>query len=467
MKRFIILALVATSTLAHAGNGRWVANAKSRGVVRFDVTGPIDDVTGETRTLAGVLDFEPERWPAGSGVVVVPLNTITTGIDERDGDMRAEFLETRRFPNAVLTIDSITAPAAALLAGGHAEGEVKGSFELHGIRRIIGFKMKAKLDDSGTRLEVSGGFPITLADYNIARPQRLFFKLGETAQVTFMVAFKKSEGEPAAQASAAKPTEPELRLAPTVTEVKPAAAKPKAPPVRKPPRKLLVTFQFTGNDAKAKGERLFHAPELGGPDNKLTCFHCHAKTDERSGFVQKDGFVRPADSLYNAGQRASFWNGFAANLGAASAICQKQYMKGEGLTPEQAEQLTAFIDAISPDPAPALDYAITYRSMDSALRDPIGGDVARGKKLADTLCMICHLDGRVAPVWAPGLYEPEWVVRRVRRLDGHQNLQMPNFTITRLPDSDLRDIVTYLTSPKSEAPIFNRQKRVAAGKDTP
>jgi mono/diheme cytochrome c family protein len=50
------------------------------------------------------------------------------------------------------------------------------------------------------------------------------------------------------------------------------------------------------------------------------------------------------------------------------------------------------------------------------------------------------------------------VVRRVRRLEGHQNKQMPNWTIARLPDSDLRDIVTYLTSPASAAPVFDRKK---------
>ena len=153
-----------------------------------------------------------------------------------------------------------------------------------------------------------------------------------------------------------------------------------------------------------------------------------------------------------------FWGGFATTVGKAAAICQKQYMLGDGLTKEQEEQLTAFVDGISPDSAPELDYRTTYRSMEALLRDPQGGDAAKGKKLADRYCMTCHLDGRVGPVWAPGLYEPDWVVRRVRRLEGHQNKQMPNWTIERLPDSDLRDIVTYLTSPQSAAPVFNRKR---------
>jgi mono/diheme cytochrome c family protein len=101
--------------------------------------------------------------------------------------------------------------------------------------------------------------------------------------------------------------------------------------------------------------------------------------------------------------------------------------------------------------------------METLLRDPTGGDMVRGKALADKFCMTCHLDGRVGPVWAPGLYEPDWVVRRVRRLEGHQNKQMPNFTIARLPDTDLRDIVTYLTSPKSAPPVFQRKPAGGGG----
>jgi mono/diheme cytochrome c family protein len=138
------------------------------------------------------------------------------------------------------------------------------------------------------------------------------------------------------------------------------------------------------------------------------------------------------------------------------------FMRGAGLAPEQESQLQAFIEAISPDPAVELDYRVAWRTYESAIRDPTGGDPIRGKALADVYCMTCHLEGRVGPSWAPGLYEPDWVVRRVRHLEGHGNKQMPAFTIDRLPDSDLRDIVTYLTSPKVAPPVFNRKKAGAA-----
>src|SRR5438067_9374335 len=131
----------------------------------------------------------------------------------------------------------------------------------------------------------------------------------------------------------------------------------------------------------------------------------------------------------------------------------------EGLLPEQEALLLRFLEAISPDPSPELDYRALYRTYESPIRDPVGGDAARGKELADHYCMTCHLDGRVGPVWAQGLYDPEWVVRRVRRLEGHQDKQMPPFAMERLPDSDLRDIVNYLTSPKVAAPVCERKRK--------
>jgi polyisoprenoid-binding protein YceI/mono/diheme cytochrome c family protein len=447
------------SSAALAADPQWV---KTRGLVRFVVEGPLDDVVGETRQSSGALTFSPDAWSKGQGAIAVDLNTLRTGIDQRDKDMRVEFLETSRFPRAILTIDAIEKPSAPSLALGASEtGTASGSFELHGVRRAVSFPVTVKLDAEG-RVRVSGKFEVPFADYGIQRPQRLFLKLGDTAVVTFEMGFERHDEKPAPPEAAARPPRPAELLAPvvaTVATVQPPTrpAAPKKP--KKPKPALVYSFLFKGSDAKALGEKLFHDPAIGGPGNKMTCFHCHAKTDEREGgVVLKDDHIRAGHTLHNAAQRPKFWNGFAPTVGKAAAICQKAYMLGEGLAKEQEEQLTAFVDAISPDSAPELDYRTQYRSMEALLRDPTSGDAARGKKVADKYCMTCHLDGRVGPVWAPGLYEPDWVVRRVRRLEGHQNKQMPHWTIERLPDSDLRDIVTYLTSPASSAPIFDRKK---------
>jgi hypothetical protein len=105
-----------------------------------------------------------------------------------------------------------------------------------------------------------------------------------------------------------------------VQQVLPEAPKPKPLPKKKPQKALEVKYVFTGGDAKSRGEKLFHSEKLGGEGNKLTCFHCHTKGEDKD---VKDGHVRSGRTVANSAGRKVFWNGFANDVADASAICQK------------------------------------------------------------------------------------------------------------------------------------------------
>src|SRR4051794_29686094 len=100
MRLGLLLCLMSLSAEA-AG---WSVAPRPHGFVRFKVEGPLDDVTGDARVISGTLDLDPNAWAGGHGVVAVDLSQVHTGIDERDRDMRVEFLQTQRFPFALLTI---------------------------------------------------------------------------------------------------------------------------------------------------------------------------------------------------------------------------------------------------------------------------------------------------------------------------------------------------------------------------
>jgi polyisoprenoid-binding protein YceI len=455
VKTRVLLLLLTTSAAAEP----FQVAARPHGSVKFKVEGPLDDVLGETRQVGGKLELDPASWSSGKAWVAVELGSLKTGIDQRDEDMRNEFLQVARFPFALLAIDKLERPSAPSLSPGQTvEGDAVGSFELHGVRRAVRVPVKLRMEPD-RKIWVTGAIEVPFADYNISRPQRLFIKLGDVAEVSFEVLFAPNQAEPVVAAEA-----PKAPAAPTVAAVLPAGPKVKPRPPRKPKPALTVAYLFDPEETKGKGERMFHSPELGGAGNKLSCGHCHAKTDERAGLVQKDGHARAGSTMFNAAQRPKFWNGFAGTVGKAANICQKMFMRGTGLSDQQQAELTSFVQAISPDPAPELDFRTVYRTYESAIRDPIGGDPVHGKALADQYCMTCHLDGRIGPVFAPGLYEPDWVVSRVRHLEGHGDDQMPAFSIARLPDSDLRDIVTFLTNPKVAPPVFDRKKSRASAK---
>jgi polyisoprenoid-binding protein YceI/mono/diheme cytochrome c family protein len=458
MSRFGAAWMVAVSLWAGAAQASsWVVAPRPHGEVTFKVEGPLDDVTGITRSVTGTLELDEKDWSKGKGVVSVQLDTLRTGIDQRDQDMRVEFLQTERYPYAILAIDRIDRPSAAALAPGQTvQGEAVGSFEIHGVRRAIRIAVTVALE-TAKQLRVKGSLEVPFSDYAITRPQRLFLKLGETADATFDVLFQLKEGPPTPAPEVSKGT-PAPPAAPTVAEVQPQAAKARPRPVKKPAPGPKVAMLFSAGDARAKGEELFHSTQIAGVGSKLACASCHAKADERQGLVQADKYARAASSVWNSGQRGVYWGGMTTDVGKAASICQKRFMLGGGLSSQQEKELKAFLEAVSPDPAPPLDYAGFYKTLQSPVRDPIGGNALKGKEVSDRFCQSCHDYGRSAPPLLQGLYEPEWLVRRVRWLEGHQSQGCPPTSMTRLTDSDLRDVVTYLAGPAAGAPIFKRKK---------
>src|SRR5579862_29608 len=91
--------LLATSSALAAP---YAVPAGAHGKVRFRVEGPLDDVTGQTSAINGLLELDPAKWWEAKGFVAVELLRLRTGIDQRDEDMREEFLQSSRFPYAQL-----------------------------------------------------------------------------------------------------------------------------------------------------------------------------------------------------------------------------------------------------------------------------------------------------------------------------------------------------------------------------
>lgn len=430
---------------------RWEVGPRPHGEVRFTVQGPLDDVPGVTREVNGAFELNLQDVTKVNGAVSVALDSLRTGIDQRDDDMRVQFLETAKFPHAVLVIEKLERASSPTLAPGQdVQGEAIGSFEVHGKRRAIRAPVTLKLDDM-SRLWVSGTLEVSFADYGIVRPARLFLKLGETADVRFKVLFvpRAEEG----------PVAPETVVAPTVAEVLPAAPKAKPRPKKVASKALKVTKRFAGSPDEnvRRGEALFFAP-LAGRESRLTCAHCHSTVDERAGHTLADGYVRPASTVWNSAQRPSFWGGLAKSPGGASEVCTRKFMDSGGLKPDERAALEAYLRALSPDPQPDYYYSVLYRTIESPVPNPTAGDARRGEKLTKQHCGNCHDDARAAPKLQQALYDPEWIVRRVRWIDGHESHACPPQRMTRLNDSELRDIVTFLSGPAAGERIFTRAR---------
>ena len=433
--------------------------------VKFTVDAPLDSIVGVSRAVHGSVSFDPDTLAFGPGQISADTKSFQTGIGLRDEDLRDQFFEADRFPEIILGLQKISRTSASKLPpGGRLQADVTGELNVHGVTRSVTFAATFTRGADGATIAVRGSFPVVLADYGIKRPQRLFLKLGEIAQVDVRAVFAASESAPAPIASdtgagqlQAPPKSMVALSPPPVARRFSRKSLPKA--MAAAFKERVEHFAYPFNTAVGRGERLFYDPTIGGPGNAATCASCHGTADERFGFLD-NGIVHPSHSLYDAAHRSSYWQGFAPTAGKAASICVKMFMlkPDEGLDEGKQADLTAYLQKLSPDTLmPLIDYRVLALTRKDQLDHPTAGNGPNGRKLAQRFCEGCHSVGGERPPLTPGLYEPDYLVQRVRHLQDTDARQMPPMYVDRLTDSELRDIVTFLAGDPNDR-IFKRNR---------
>jgi len=140
------------------------------GYVEFVSRAPLLEFRGKSNNLTGWIDLNQNLVD-----FYVDLNTIDTGIERRNRDMRNTYLKTDRFPFAEFT-GELTQPFDPENME-IQEVEVIGTFKIHGVEREI--KVEGTLQKQGEGLKLEASWPILLGDYNIDRPGILFYELAD------------------------------------------------------------------------------------------------------------------------------------------------------------------------------------------------------------------------------------------------------------------------------------------------
>jgi mono/diheme cytochrome c family protein len=243
-----------------------------------------------------------------------------------------------------------------------------------------------------------------------------------------------------------------------------------------------LASEFKGEPSAEEGAKLYTDEHWeDGSSYSLSCNTCHGSGEGDTLLVDEDDWNRPAHTVWNAPWRET-WKGnqewsedSSSVLGAyGGQICVTAFFpEGSEMTAEQAAHIEAFIKTLKDDPpdpadlrAQVLDYGFkdwdTEADFLASLVDEAGewsygealGDVDSGEALAGRHCAACHTDsdGTVNPgqVYSAGSAPLDLWVARIRRknLDSvdRPNARMPGFTVDRLPDEDLRDLLAFLTA---------------------
>lgn len=151
----------------------------------------------------GSIDFFATGWPSAltihghgkdldgefavqgttiSGTMTVELDSLDTGIGLRNKHMRETYLETGKYPRAVLTLTRVD--IGALPQGDSfkpLDVPFQGLLELHGTKRPVAGS--ARISRAGARLDVAASFELTTTEFGIAPPHYMGISMAEKVKV--------------------------------------------------------------------------------------------------------------------------------------------------------------------------------------------------------------------------------------------------------------------------------------------
>ena len=184
------LALIATVGLHET----WPApNAVLQsGTLSFTGHSTLGDFVGTTTTVSGGVTGNAELANA-RGWVEAPITTLSTGNGLRDRDLRAA-MEVAKYPTMRFELAGVTVGSPA--ASDTVTGALRGALTIHGVTRDVA--IPATLIAAADTIDVSGAFPVDLADYKVDGLTKLFgaLRVRRNIEVRFHVRFEATPHTP-------------------------------------------------------------------------------------------------------------------------------------------------------------------------------------------------------------------------------------------------------------------------------
>lgn len=186
----------------------------------------------------------------------------------------------------------------------------------------------------------------------------------------------------------------------------------------------------------------------------FSCASCHAMSEVDG--LASDGFRRPGHDLENANLRPSYKNGQYSSFLDAVNTCVTEWMNAPALTEGDSDWVN-LLNWFQDQNTDTTDATISYSIVEPPA-NLSGGDIANGRELFNTRCIVCHgFDGegtQLAPkITGLGL-TADYIARRTR-LSGRNNSAtysgltggiMPFWGSDRLSDGELIDVVAFVTN---------------------
>lgn len=114
-----------------------------------------------------------------SGEVIFTLESLKTGIDIRDEEMKEKYLQTKTYPEAKITFNEFEMPSGWSLQNPKiATSSFRGKLKLHGVEREI-----TGLYSVNSDLKATAKFDVKLTDFSIEIPVYLGIKVADFIKI--------------------------------------------------------------------------------------------------------------------------------------------------------------------------------------------------------------------------------------------------------------------------------------------
>ena len=181
MRFTLALALLATATLLHADSRTYTITKGGNNVAEFHAEDTYDSFDGKTSDLNGTIVADPANPSASSVLVNINVDALDTGVGMRNNEMRARYLETKKFGTATFKSVSVAGPAS-IAPNQPADINVTGDMTLHGVTKRMTIPVRVVLIPDG-RIHATTNFKIHMPDFGISVPHNVLVTVNDEVPV--------------------------------------------------------------------------------------------------------------------------------------------------------------------------------------------------------------------------------------------------------------------------------------------
>ena len=175
--KFVFVTILLLSTTGLSAQEEVFQLDPSRSQVSWTLGDVLHTVHGTFQLKSGVLRFDSKTGTA-SGELVVDATTGKSGNDTRDGKMKKEILETRKFPSIVFAPQHVNGTVAQ---SGGSQVQLQGTMTLHGESHPMTIVVPVQVNGNQASADVH--FVIPYVDWGLKNPSTLFLRVGKTVEI--------------------------------------------------------------------------------------------------------------------------------------------------------------------------------------------------------------------------------------------------------------------------------------------